>query len=490
MKKLLYMAAGLGLMATSCSEYTPEGYTEEPTLPVATSMAYTVGGAANHDVNITWSLPADKEVTGCVLYRNATEIESFDLNPTRSYSYTVLGTPLGEDVVYTVKVTYENGYISTGKSVVINLPEETFAGVSNLKSEVNGRAVTLSWTLPTQAHRTGVRIVTNGDTDKAILLPSDATSYVLKAQPMETPLTYDVEVVYDTYYYSPGVSVEKTIPYMEPKMLFLLPSDAATYNDLSDDDELAAAKWFAAQPNAEFLHPSEIADFDPAVYSVMWIMVDRLGLQAGWENLPGDIAAPATIDALKEYSANGGSLYLSNMATQLTVPLEIVPANMAPTVFNSNEGGSGDDIWSINAYLGWQFKDGADQGFYDRTEHAIFEGITFEDVNGYPYPSIPLIGPGQREDHNCLWDCNLYGKGSERDVIRNFEVTTNSLVLAIWGQVQDHCIAGLVDFYSNPQHGRCVAMGLAAYEWNQNSGANPYQGNIIKLTENILNYLK
>ena len=193
-------------------------------------MAYTVGGAANHDVNITWSLPADKEVTGCVLYRNATEIESFDLNPTRSYSYTVLGTPLGEDVVYTVKVTYENGYISTGKSVVINLPEETFAGVSNLKSEVNGRAVTLSWTLPTQAHRTGVRIVTNGDTDKAILLPSDATSYVLKAQPMETPLTYDVEVVYDTYYYSPGVSVQNKIPYMEPKMLFLLPSDAATYN--------------------------------------------------------------------------------------------------------------------------------------------------------------------------------------------------------------------------------------------------------------------
>lgn len=490
MKKLLYIAAGLCFMATGCSEYTPEGYTEEPSLPVATSMEYTVGGAANHDVDITWTLPADKDVTGCILYRNATEIEKFDLNPTRSYSYTVLGTPLGEDVVYTVKVTYDNGYISTGKSVIINLPEETFAGVSNLKSEVEGRAVTLSWTLPTQAHRTGVRIVTNGETDKAILLEADATSYVLKAQPMETPLTYAVEAVYDTYYYSPAVSVENTIPYMEPKMLFLLPSDAATYNDLSDDDELAAAKWFAAQPNAEFLHPADIADYDPAIYSVMWIMVDRIGLQAGWENLPGGFADASTINALKEYSANGGSLYLSNMATQLTVPLEIVPSDMGPSIFASGEGGSGDDVWVINPYLGWDFKGGADQGFYDRTEHAIFQGITLEDPNGYGYPNIPLIGPGQREDHNCMWDCNIYGRGSERDVIRNFEVTTNSLVLATWGHVRDHCVAGLVDFYSNPQHGRCVANGFAAYEWNQNSGQNPYQGNVEKLTENILNYLK
>ena len=490
MKKLLYIAAGFCMMASSCSEYTPNGYEEADYLPVATSMEYTIGGNANHDINISWTLPADKEVTGCILYRNATEIENFDLNSTRSYTYTALGTPLGEEVVYTVKVKYEDGLISTGKSVKVMLPEESFAGVSNLKSEVNGRNVSLSWTLPSQAHRTGVRIVTNGDNDKAILLDADATSYVLKAQPMETPLNYDVEVVYDTYYYSPAVSVEKTIPYMAPKMLFLLPSDAATYNDLSDDDELAAARWFATLDNAEFVHPSEIANYDPAVYSVMWIMVDRIGLQAGWQNLPGDIAAPSTIDALKAYSAEGGSLYLSNMATQLTVPLEIVPSDMGPSIFASGEGGSGDDVWVINPYLGWDFRNGADQGFYDRTDHAIFQGITLEDPNGYGYDNIPLIGPGQREDHNCMWDCNIYGRGSERDVIRNFEVTTNSLVLATWGHVRDHCVAGLVDFYSNPQHGRCVANGFAAYEWNQNSGPNPYQDNIIKLTENILNYLK
>lgn len=484
------LAAGLVLLLTGCSEYTPNGYTEVPELAAVSSINYTVGGAANHDINITWALPADKDVTGCTLYRNATEIQAFDLNSDRNYSYTALGTPLGEEVVYTVKVRYGDNHLSIGKSVIINLPEESFAGVSGLQSSVNGRAVSLSWNLPSQAHRTGIRIVTNGDTDKAIILPADATSYVLKAQPMETPLTYSVEVVYDTYYYSPAESVEKTIPYMEPKMLYLLPANAATYGDLNDDDERAAATWFAQQPNAEFVHPAEIVNYDPAIYSVMWIEIDRVGLELGWQNLPGDIASESTIAALRDYSANGGSIYLSNMATQLTVPLGMVPDNMAPTVFGNGDGGAGDDVWVINPNLGWDFKDGADQGFYDRTAHAVYKDLTLEDPNNYGYPTLPLIGPGQREDHNCMWDCNIYGRGQYPDVIANFEATTGSMVLATWGHVRDHCVAGLVDFYANAEHGRCVAMGLAAYEWNQNSGVNPYQGNIEKLTENILNYLK
>ena len=75
-------------------------------------------------------------------------------------------------------------------------------------------------------------------------------------------------------------------------------------------------------------------------------------------------------------------------------------------------------------------------------------------------------------------------------MIKNFEVTTNSLVLATWGHVRDHCVAGLVEFYSNSEHGRCIANGFAAYEWNQNSGENPYQHNVEQLTLNILDYLK
>ncbi|MDE6283311.1 MAG: DUF4960 domain-containing protein [Muribaculaceae bacterium] len=359
------------------------------------------------------------------------------------------------------------------------------ATASDLQASVTGRSVTLTWQLP-QGNVTGVRVTSN--TGASASYPAGTTTCTLKGQPMDRQLFYTVKVEYDNKYVSEGVSVNVVVPFVPSKMAYLM--TAPTIADLPDDDERAAATWFAAQENAEFITPAQISSLDPDICSVIWIEIDREGLPFGWQNLPGDLASDATIAALREYSANGGSLYLANMATQLTLPLGFVPEGMEPTIFGNGAGGSGDDVWVINPYLGWDFRDGADQGFYDRTSHAIFQGLTLEDPNGYGYPNLPLIGPGQREDHNCMWDCNIYGKGNQPDVIKNFEVTTNSLVLATWGHVRDHCVAGLVDFSAAGDHGRCIANGFAAYEWNQNSGANPYQGNVEKLTLNILNYLK
>lgn len=365
-----------------------------------------------------------------------------------------------------------------------DVPE--LAKASGVEASVAGRTVTLNWQLPAQAGITGVRV--SRDNAAPTILPADATSCTLKGQPMDRDLIYTIKIDYEGGYVSEGTSVIVRVPYVASKMAYLM--TAPSVADLPDDDERAAATWFAAQENAEFIQPSQIASLDPDIYSVIWIEIDRFGLPVGWENLPGGLADDATIAALREYSAKGGSLYLSNMATQLTVPLEMVPENMAPTIFGNGYGGTGTDVWVINPYLGVDFKDGGDQGYYDRTAHEIYKGLTLEDPNNYGYLTLPLIGPGMREDHNCMWDCNIYGKGSQPDVIKNFEVTTNSLVLATWGHVRDHCVAGLVEFYANDTHGRCIANGLAAYEWNQNSGENPYQHNVEQLTLNILNYLK
>ena len=360
------------------------------------------------------------------------------------------------------------------------------AKASDLKGDISGRTVNLSWQLPAGQEIKAVRV--SCDNGTPIVLPGDATSCVLKGQPMDRELIYTVKIETPEGYVSEGTSIKLTVPYVASKIAFLLTEPSAA--QLPDDDERAAAEWFATQENAIFIQPSEISTLDPDLVSVIWIDVDREGLPVGWENLPAAISAPETIAALKQYSANGGSLYLSDMATQLTLPLGFVPEGMQPTIFGNGAGSEGGDVWTINPYLGWDFRDNGEQPFYDRTAHAIFKGLTLEDPNGYGYNSLPLIGPGWREDHNCMWDCNIYGRGSQPDVIRNFEVTTNSLVLATWGQVRDHCVAGLVEFYAAGDHGRCIANGLAAYEWNQNSGANVYQKNIIGLTSNILNYLK
>ena len=364
-------------------------------------------------------------------------------------------------------------------------PVPVLAKATNLTAEVSGRTVTLSWALP-QGDIQAVWVSRDGG--NPTVLPADATTFTLKGQPMDKELLYTVKIAYADGHVSEGISTKVTIPFVESKVGFVLLADSP--EALPDDDEQAAAKWFAAQPNTVFVRPSEIAALDPATVSVLWIMVDRVGLPLGWQSLPADLVSDETIAALRQYSVNGGSFYLSNHATQLSVPLGYTPENMNPTVFGNGMGGPGTDVWVLQAYLGWDFREGSDQGFYDRTTHAIYKGLTFEDPNNYGYPNLPLIGPGEREDHNCLWDCNIYGRGAYPDVIKNFEVTTNSLVLATWGHVRDHCVAAMVEFYADDTRGRCIANGLAAYEWNQNSGENPYQGNIEGLTANILNYLK
>lgn len=359
---------------------------------------------------------------------------------------------------------------------------------ANLNADVKGKSVTLTWRLPERGDIEGVMIYSRSKGTASMRIDGTPESAVLKGQQMGQDYLYTVKVLYKGGYMSEGVSVKAAIPVVEAKIGYLM--TAPSIAELPDDDERAAASWFKTQNNAELVFADDLKNLNADEYGVLWIEIDRMGLPMGWKNLPPQIVSDEAIAALRRFSADGGSIYLSNMATQLTVPLGMVPDNMAPTVYGNGEGGRGDDVWVINPYLGWDFRNGSDQGFYDRTAHAIFKGLTLEDPNKYGYMNLPLIGPGQREDHNCLWDCNIYGRGSQPDVIKNFEVATNSLVLATWGHVRDHCVAGLVEFYSTPSHGRCIANGLAAYEWNQNSGANPYQHNIEQLTANILNYLK
>lgn len=492
MKKIINIWYGalmllvLGLMPSCTKEYLDE-VPELPDLPRVTNLASSVEG---FDIVLSWNLPnTNLSISGLTVSRmnaDGQPVQTWDLAPTAT-TFNVTGAPMGEENGYTVKVKYDGGkYSSMGESIFVTLPQMELPSVTNLKAEVDKRTVTLSWTLPQNADITGVRIYRSDNPDGATVIEEAISSFQMKSQPMDETLTYNVEAIYAHNYYSVPARVDAIIPFFETKAGFLMLANSIA--ELPDDDEQAAATWFVQQPNTVLVTPDQLATLDPEEVSVLWIMVDRIGLEAGWQNLPAPLPAQATIDALKTYSAAGGSLYLSNMATQLTAPVGIVPMDMAPNIFSSGEGGTGDDVWTINPHLGWDFQ-GSDI-YYDRAEHAIFKGIVMEDPNGYGYGSVPLIGPGQREDHNCMWDLNVFGPGNQSDVVRNFEVTTNSMIFATWGHVRDHCVAGLVEFMANMEHGRCIANGFAAYEWNQNSGPNPYQKNLELLTSNILNYLK
>ena len=252
-----------------------------------------------------------------------------------------------------------------------------------------------------------------------------------------------------------------------------------TPEEIEDDDERASYAWFKKQfVNSKVVTPVMLTSEDLSVYDVIWVHIDRVGIGAGWDKLP--LSADA-ITALAAYYKNGGNLFLSNHATQLVVPLG--RTEWAPGIVADGEGGDGTDIWTINANIGME---------YDHRTHPVFAGMVTS--NQFSHETFPLIGPGRREDHNCMWDLNSYGfpglYPNAGNVVKAFEEENHATVLATWGHVTDYCCAGMVEFAPTAEYrGTCIALGLAAYEWNQNSNLNVYQDNIVLMTKNILHYL-
>jgi hypothetical protein len=213
-------------------------------------------------------------------------------------------------------------------------------------------------------------------------------------------------------------------------------------------------------------------------------MCDRIGIGHGWRNLPGDLAASATIDALKAFAGDGGNLFLTNHATQLTVALGRIDEAYAPGIFGDGEGGNNGDIWGVHPVIG-----NVEGQIYDHTGHDIYRGMTF--TSGLYERSIyTFIGAGVKGDHNCMWDLNAYGLAPNPNVVKTWEDLTNSHVLGTWNHVVDYCCAGIIDFDPTTTFaGRILAVGLAAYEWNI-GGQNEKQSQLERFTQNCIGYLK
>jgi len=212
-------------------------------------------------------------------------------------------------------------------------------------------------------------------------------------------------------------------------------------------------------------------------------MCDRVGLEKGWQNLPG-LASTEVISALKAFCNDGGNLLLTNHATQLTVGLNRIPEAYAPGIYGSGEGGNNPDIWGSQPIIG-----NAEGQIYDHSGHVIYWGMDFT-AGLYERSIYKFIGAGVKGDHNCMWDLNAYGLTPNPNVVKTWEETTNSTVLGTWNHVVDYCCAGIVDFEpTSDLAGRILAVGLAAYEWEL-GGPNTEQDQLEQFTANCISYLK
>ncbi len=279
---------------------------------------------------------------------------------------------------------------------------------------------------------------------------------------------------------------------------------------LSNQEKVAAQYFTKNFANGELVSVADAANLKADKYDAVWVHVDRVGIDMGAANLPDGFGSDAFADALASYLNEGGNIYLSKHATQLTPSIGRIPNDYAPKLFGAGDGGSGTDVWTIQAIIGAMndsslFPDADPERefdasqVYDHTGHAIFADLQTVPA-GYEYaafvtPTYPMEGTGDgtamwREDHNCMWDLNAYKYSADgKNTTEQFEKDFNAEVLATWGHVQDYCVAGIVEFKPEGKKGTVIANGLAACEWAPREGTNVFHSNLEKLTSNTLNYL-
>ena len=369
----------------------------------------------------------------------------------------------------------------------VDLLDATYSEtVRNLVADyTNGsRQVTLRWENPTMQGQSGIQIIKDNtditDIDEVV------NSYLIKKAPTNVDVAYTVKARYNDGRVSEGQTVRFNIAYEVQKggnkVAMLVPNDYT-----ASDDEKDAVDWFQKNyvntGKGILVTPATIDNLDIEQQAACWVMCDRIGVQHGWQNLPGNLASTETINALKSFCEDGGNLFLTNHATQLTVAVGRIADAYAPGIFGNGEGGQNNDVWGSQPIIG-----NAEGQIYDHSGHEIYRGMNF--VSGLYERSIYCFeGAGIKGDHNCMWDLNAYGLAPNPNVVKTWEELTNSTVLGTWNHVVDYCCAGIIDFAPTTTFaGRILAVGLAAYEWNI-GGTNEYQGQLEKFTSNCLSYV-
>ena len=253
-------------------------------------------------------------------------------------------------------------------------------------------------------------------------------------------------------------------------------------SDLESGDEKKAAEWFqSAYPEGVVVTPSTLDAIDEV--STLWVAIDRIGINHGWTNLPEAFRTSEAVNAIAKHVKAGGTLLLTNHATQLVTAIGRIEERLAPGIFGNGPGEQNDDTWGVHPIIGNE-----EGQIYDHTDHAIYAGLTYQPdlfAGIYCFESAGVKG-----NHNCMWDLNAYGLVGNPNVVTAWEELTNSTVLGTWNHVVDYCCAGIVDFApTTTMPGRILAVGLAAYEWDMDGGVNSYQDQLELFTQNSIGYL-
>lgn len=280
-----------------------------------------------------------------------------------------------------------------------------------------------------------------------------------------------------------------------------------------DDDEACAWLWTKAEyKNAEYIYFGNIKSAeDLKEFRVLFWLRDIETDKFDDVFTYPDCVTKAT-PYVSQWYKNGGSLLLWSHACPYIEQLGRFPVGtytaegsdvVAGTGKGWNDGGA-HWVLAVSAWPGEQFK----LNYY---EHPIYRGFDSEiqSADGDSWKNIRFLGPGWREDHNCLFynlPGKLTGKGNQDRAC--YDICTSQYgiyPLGTWdGQ---RWWIGQLNVWEAQQgntdcKGTIICIGNGGCEFAQNNpdGTKPtptayptnniYQDNILRLAKNSLEYLK
>ena len=305
-----------------------------------------------------------------------------------------------------------------------------------------------------------------------------------------------------------GVSLPSTSSLLIGKTAIGFLSQYPTPEELiadGDDDEACAWLWLHSEyPSAQYLYFGDITSEDDLTpYRVLFWMRD---LEEGGEEavfkMP-EVVENAT-PFIREWYKNGGNLLLWSHATVYVGTLGRLDINMLKNNdrnINVGPGGWNPDVWplAVELHPGSKFKK-------DASSHPIFKGMDYETTDRTKL--IKFKGAGWTEDHNCLFfnlPTVLTGIGNQEEACYNEVVNKYGIIpLGTWDSQIDwvsqlnvwEAQQGNTEFKGTIL---CIGNGGCEFSMKNADGSkdisaypknNPYQGNVLKLAKNSLEYLK
>ena len=272
-----------------------------------------------------------------------------------------------------------------------------------------------------------------------------------------------------------------------------------------DDDEACAWLWLHSEyPSAQYVYFGDIKSSDDLKpYRVLFWMRDLEDVGEDVVFTMPDVVAEAT-PAVKEWYKNGGNLLLWSHATVYVGALGRIEMDLLRNndrSIGTGIGGWNGDTWAMAVELhpGSKFKK-------DASSHPIFKGLDYETTDRTKL--IKFKGPGWTEDHNCLFfnlPSVLTGIGNQEEACYNETVNTLGIIpLGTWDSQIDwvsqlnvwEAQQGNTEFKGTIL---CIGNGGCEFSMKNADGSkdisaypknNPYQGNVLTLAKNSLEYLK